>query len=71
MQVIEAIKELPKPRNITDVRSWFGLINQVAYAFASADRMKPFRKLLKPSSVFKWTDNLDAFFEENKVIIVQ
>ena len=70
-QVIEAIKEFPKPRNITDVRSWFGLINQAAYAFASADRMKPFRNLLKPNSVFKWTDNLDTLFEETKVIIVQ
>ena len=27
-QVIEAIKGFPKPRNITDVRSWFGMINQ-------------------------------------------
>ncbi|GFO33256.1 enzymatic polyprotein [Plakobranchus ocellatus] len=29
-QVLEAIKGFPKPRTITDVRSWFGLINQVA-----------------------------------------
>ena len=70
-QVIEAIKEFPKPPNITDVRSWFGLINQVVYTFASADRMKPFRNLLKPNSVFKWTDNINTLFEETKVIIVQ
>ena len=70
-QVIEAIKEFPKPPNIKDVRSWFGLINQVVYAFASADRMKPFRNLLKPNSVFKWTDNINTLFEETKVIIVQ
>ena len=70
-QVIEAIKDFLKPRIITDVRGWFELTNQVAYAFASADRMKPFHKLLKPNSVFKWTDNLDTLFEKTKVIIVQ
>ena len=47
------------------------MINQVAYAFASADRMKPFRNLLKPNSVFKWTGSLDTLFEETKVIIEQ
>ena len=28
-----AIIDFPQPRNITDIRSWFGLINQVSYAF--------------------------------------
>jgi hypothetical protein len=30
---IEAIKKFPTPTNISEVRSWFGLINQVAYSF--------------------------------------
>lgn len=70
-QVLEAIKRFPKPRNITDVRSWFGLVNQVAYAFASADRMQPFRNLLKPNTPFNWTDHMDNLFEETKAIILQ
>ena len=45
VQCLEAIRDFPIPKNITDVRSWFGLINQVSYAFASAERMLPFRDL--------------------------
>jgi hypothetical protein len=43
-----AILQFPCPKNLTDVRSWFGLVNQVSYAFSMADRMRPFRDLLKP-----------------------
>ena len=28
---LRAIMEFPVPRNITDIRSWFGLVNQVSY----------------------------------------
>ena len=67
---LEAIQDFPTPRNITDVRSWFGLINQVSYAFASAERMLPFRHLLKPGTPFKWTDRLNSLFEESKAVIL-
>ena len=43
---IEAILSFPSPTNITDVRSWFGVVNQVAYSFASCPIMEPFRHLL-------------------------
>lgn len=66
----EAIQNFPAPHNITDMRSWFGLVNQVSYAFASADRMKPFRQFLKPGTRFQWTAQLQALFEETKSLIV-
>lgn len=66
---VEAIKDFPVPKNITDVRSWFGLINQVSYAFASAERMLPFRNLLKPSTPFLWTEELSSLFEDSKAVI--
>ena len=31
---LQAIKNFPTPSNITDIRSWFGLVNQVSYAFS-------------------------------------
>ena len=34
---LDAIQNFPRPCNITDIRSWFGLVNQVSYAFAFAD----------------------------------
>ena len=52
------------------MRSWFGLVNQVSYAFASAEHMLPFREALKPGSIFTWTDELNQLFEESKAIII-
>ena len=66
----EAIENFPTPKNVTDIRSWFGLINQVSYTFASADRLLPFRELLKPNTPFKWTDEMDRIFQESKVLII-
>ena len=42
-------------RNLTDVRSWFGLVNQVSYTFSMTAAMAPFRELLQPSRQFEWT----------------
>ena len=69
-RLLEAIKDFPTPQNITDVRSWFGLINQVSYAFASAERMLPFRQLLKPGTPFLWNDQLNRMFEDSKGFII-
>ena len=51
---MQAIKTFPTPRNIHDIRSWFGLINQVANCFAGSKVMEPFRQLLRPKSEFLW-----------------
>ena len=67
---LDAIRNFPTPCNITDVRSWFGLVNQVSYAFASAERMLPFRNLLKPGTRFQWTARLQELFEETKSVII-
>ena len=50
--MLRAISEFPTRKNLTDVRSWFGLVNQVAYAFSMTDKMLPFRELLKPITTF-------------------
>ena len=70
-RTLAAIQDFPTSKNITDVRSWFGLVNQVSYAFASADRMLPFRSLLKPGKTFEWSETLDQLFNESKALIVQ
>ena len=38
---IRAITDFPTPQSLTDIRSWFGLVNQVSYAFSMADTMLP------------------------------
>ena len=67
----DAIRKFPTPTSITDIRSWFGLLNQVAYTFSTAERMQPFRKLLTPKSAFEWTDELDALFKQSKEHIIR
>ena len=54
---LQAGMDLPNadPRDITGARSWFGLIQQVNYAYSEFSPMAPLRQLLKPSSRYKWT----------------
>lgn len=68
---LHAIKTFPTPTNLTSIRSWFGLINQVAYAFAQAPIMEPFRELLKHNSKFYWDDSLDRLFKDSKHEILE
>lgn len=67
---LDAIRNFPTPANTTDIRSWFGPVNQISYAFATADRMLPFRELLKPGTPFHWDDTLDKIFKESKEVII-
>lgn len=68
---LKAIRDFPTPRDITGIRSWFGLVEQSSYAFSKTDIMKPFRHLLKPSSTFEWNQQLDAAFREGKTEIIK
>ena len=56
--IIAAIKDFPTPKNITDDRSWFGVVNQLAWAYSNADVMQPFRDLVSPSTKFFFDDTL-------------
>ena len=66
----DSILNFPTPQNITDVRSWFGCINQVSYSFASAPIMSPFRHLLSSKVPFAWSEELQMAFEASKQEIV-
>ena len=70
-QYLQAILDFPTPGNITDIRSWFGLLNQVSYTFSMAPKMQPFRALLKPGTPFTWDETLECLFQESKHQIVQ
>ena len=47
-KILSAIQNFPTPTNITNARSWFGLVNQLSWAYAISSIMKPFRELIKP-----------------------
>ena len=56
--VDETIISFPKPSIISDIKSWFKIVNQVAYSFFKTTIMEPFQDLLKPSTKFEWTVQL-------------
>ena len=63
---IKAIESYPSPKNLTDVWSWFGIVNQVLYSFASTLVMLPFRHLLCGRNPFEWTEELKEAFKASK-----
>ena len=70
-RIINAISKFPTPQNITDIRSWFGLVNQVSYAFAQTEVMAPFRDLLKKNQKFHWDEQLESVFQTSKQRIIE
>ena len=55
---MDAIKNFPVPESITDVRSWFGLVNQVSHYAQLREDMEPFRRFLSPKVKFEWNEDL-------------
>ena len=68
---IKTIMDFPEPASLTDVRAWFGVINQVSYAFAMAPHMAPFRHLLSSKVPFYWSDELGEAFRKAKMEIIR
>ena len=68
---LATIAKFPTPTNIHDIRSWFGLINQISYCFAASSVMAPFRHLLSPKTEFKWDDTMEEAFVASKKEIVR
>ena len=66
---LNAIQNFPTPKNITDVRSWFGLVNQVANYAQLRDILAPFKPFLSPKRKFQWSDELDRAFIDSKTAI--
>ena len=67
----EAIRTFPSPQNVTDLRSFVALVNQVANYFAVAPRLHPIRELLKKGSKWYWDEILEGLFVEMKEVIAR
>ena len=64
---LDTICNFPTTTNITNVRSRFGLINQVSYT----ERVLPFSQaILKPGRPFNWDNEFNQLFEESKSVII-
>ena len=63
---------LPSQPSITDIRSWFGFVNQLAPFLATAPIMAPFRDLKKPTGrKVYWDEQLQQKMDKAKDVICE
>ena len=67
---LEAIRSFPTPATTTDIKSWFGLVNQLSSYAQLRHIMEPFRPFLSPKVRFSWDPDLDKAFQQSKQAIV-
>ena len=61
----KALSEFPVPTSPTDVRSFFGLSNQLCnFSDEIADKLAPIKSLLKKGVMFQWLPEHQKAFEE-------
>ena len=64
---IEAIRHLAIPRNVSEVRSFLGMVDHVSkFADHLASKTKPLRELLKKKNTWVWGQPQDQAFTEIK-----
>ena len=67
---LDAIRDFPTPQSTTDIRSWFGLVNQVANYAQLRDVVAPFKRFLSPKYKFSWSEELEQAFIQSKELII-
>lgn len=63
---LDAIRDFPLPTSTIDIRSWFGLVNQVSNYSQLRDIMASFKPFLSPRYPFKWSTELKMLFVHPK-----
>ena len=67
---MKAIRDFPQPTNLTEIRSFMGLVNQLGgYSKDLIETALPLRPLLKSKKVFQWMEEHTYAFEAAKKII--
>jgi len=68
---VAAIRDYPTPSNITDLRSFMGLVNQLAdFSPEIAATAQPLRPLMSPKRSFTWTPDHDQAFGKVKAALL-
>ncbi|XP_063591351.1 uncharacterized protein LOC134768457 [Penaeus indicus] len=67
---VKAIAEFPTPANLTDLRSFMGLVNQLAeFTPKISTAAAPLRPLMSPKRAFTWTaDHTKAFIDTKQAL---
>ena len=65
--ILKSIRDFPRPENLTDLRSWFGLVNQLGHFSQEITQiMEHFRPLLQNNSCYLWLPEHEQAFNEAK-----
>ncbi len=69
---LSAIADFPKPTNLTELRSFFGLVNQLNdFTQEIKGAAAPLRDLLKTKNAFTWLPQHDQAFDAVKATLVK
>ena len=64
---LNAIKDFPAPKDVTGVRSFLGMVNQLGHYIPDlAQRTDPLRQLLKKDIQFQWLKEQQEAFDSIK-----
>ena len=68
---VKAIADLPAPRNISQTRSFLGMVNQLSkFTDHLADKTKPIRDLLSEKNSWSWGQAQDKAFKQIKQCLI-
>ncbi|PCJ22642.1 MAG: hypothetical protein COA94_08945, partial [Rickettsiales bacterium] len=68
---LSAIRDFPQPKDITTVRSFLGLVNQLGFFVPDLAHMTDMlRRLLKKNIAFQWLAEHQSAFEQIKALLV-
>ena len=64
---VEAISKFPRPTNITQLRSFMGMVAQLGdFSSEISAKANPLRPLLRSNTPFEWNNDHENAFEETK-----
>ena len=66
----QAIMQLEQPNNVTEVRRYLGMLNQMSkFVLDLSSKTKPLRDLISAKNLWTWGPNQQRAFEETKQLI--
>lgn len=64
---IKAIKDAPRPKNLTELQSFLGLINYYGRFFHNlSNTLEPLHRLLRKDTKWRWSSDCEAVFQKLK-----
>ena len=68
--ILSAIKNFTKATDLTNARSWCGLVNQIAWAYSTSPIRELFQELVKHKATFQWNSTLDQLFQQSNKLLI-